>query len=584
MTRARIVPLAVGIACAVAAPAAAAVTVPLGAQPWQNSTEAGFAVTSGTTVRAPAGTYANGSWSGFSWCTPYRASRIQRAVVRAYRYHAASTVRVEVGPNADGSLGWSQAESSIPQGAVGLPIALEPLGSTCVGARTRQTGNQQVANQRIWDLALEDVVLSDDQGPSIDSFRIEGPQTAGWYTGPVTAVWTSSDNDLLRGVTGASVTGGSSVDRGNAADSAEVRSVLDPGADGPRTVKVWRNGGGGWGTAERSVEIRVDRTPPSVPVVTATPAARGQAPIVLAAGGSVDPPGGSGLARYELTGDGGQTVLRSATLTRAGSYEIRGRAVDVAGNASLWSLPIQVEVTSTVQPLVPSGTAGGGPSTAGLRDLSGVRLVQLGALRPRAKTRARTHLQLRPVWGTRSVVTGRFVTSGGSGAGGLEVLVQRPSGAVVGRGRTDARGRFRVVFTAASSGTYRIVAVGRPEVVGRAYVAIRPQLRLAPGIASRDSSGHLAVRLLPARRIVLYGRAEPARLVSGQLVQMEFLSRSGWLPLGRRVPVSPRGQWRVTYQVARPGAAKVLVRIVILGQPGSGLATGVSPSYVLWIP
>lgn len=566
MTRARIVPLAVGIACAVATPAAA-VTVPLGPQAWQSSTEAGFAVTSGTTVRAPVGTYANGSWSGFSWCTPYRASRIQRAVVRAHRYHAASTVRVEVGPNADGSLGWSQPESSIPQGAVGLPIALEPLGSTCVGARTRQTGNQQVAYQRIWDLALEDVVLSDDQGPSIDSFRIEGAQTAGWYTGPVTAVWTSSDNDLLRGGTGASVTGGSSVERGNAADGAELRSVLDPGPDGPRTVRVWRTGGVGWGTAERTLDIRVDRTPPSVPVLTATPAARGQAPIVLAAGGSVDPPGGSGLARYELTADGGQTVLRSATLTRAGGYEIRGRAVDVAGNASPWSLPIQVEVTSTVQPLLPSGTAGGGPSTPGLRALSGVRLVQLGALRPRMKTRARTHIQLRPVWGTRPVVTGRFVSSGGSGARGLDVVVQRPGGAVVGRGRTDARGRFRAAFATPSSGTYRIVAVGQPEVVGRAYVAVRPRLTFAPGIGST---------LHPGRRIVLRGRAEPARLVAGRPVQMEYRSGHQWLPLGRPSVVTKAGQWRLAYQVLRPGRASVEVRVVLPAQRGTGLAPGTS--------
>lgn len=566
MTRARSVPLAVGIACAVAAPAAA-VTVPLGAQPWQSSTEAGFAVTSGTTVRAPAGTYANGSWSGFSWCTPYRASRIQRAVVRAYRYHAASTVRVEVGPNADGSLGWSQPESSIPQGAVGLPIALEPLGSTCVGARTRQTGNQQVAYQRIWDLALEDIVLSDDQGPSIDSFRIEGPQIAGWYTGPVTAVWASSDNDLLRGVTGASVSSAASVDRGNAADGAELRSVLDPGADGSHTVKVWRNGGGGWGTAERSLEIRVDRTPPSVPVVTATPAARGQAPIVLAASGSVDPPGGSGLARYELTADGGQTVLRSATLTRAGGYEIRGRAVDVAGNASPWSLPIQVEVTSSVQPLVPSGTAGGGPGATGLRDLSGVRLAQFGALRPRMKTRARTHVQLRPVWGTRSVVTGRFVSGAGTGVRGLEVVVQRPGRAVVGRGRTDARGYFRVAFATPSSGTYRVVAVGQPEVVGRAYVAVRPRLTFAPGLGSG---------LQPGRRIALRGRAEPARLVAGRAVQMEYRSRGQWLPLGQRGIVTEKGEWMVNYTLVRSGSAAVRLRVVLRAERGNGLAPGTS--------
>jgi hypothetical protein len=579
------------LAIGIAEPAGAAVLVPLGTQQWQASTEAGFAVTSPTTLRAPAGSYQNGAWAGFSWCTPYRASRIHRVVVRAYRYHQSSVVRIEVGPNTDGSLGPSQPESTLPTGDPGTPISIDPLLTACVGARARQTGTQQVTFSRIWNLVLEDVVLSDDQGPSIDAFRLEGPQQAGWFTGPVTVVWSASDNDLLRGVTGAAITpGGDSIDRGDTADGTEMRSTLNPGSDGSHTVRVWRTGGNGWKTAEHTADIRVDRTPPSVPIVAASPAARGPAPIVLTASGSVDAPNGSGLARYEFTTDDGRTLLQTASITRVGRFDIRARAVDIAGNASAWSLPIQVEVTGPAQtaqpsgaPATPDGPAAPSATPGELPDLTGVRLATLGAARPRVRERPRTHLQLRPVWGSRGIVVGRFVRGDGTGLADVPVVARGPRGVDLGKARTDSTGRFRVSFRTTRSGTYSIVAVGRPEVGGRAYVAVRPTVAVDRRLISSSAYSDQMIALRPGRWIVVSGTAAPRRLMAGRAVQLQYRSGREWLPVGAPTTVNSRGRWVLRYRVARPGRVSVLMRVVLPGPRRLGFAQGMTSPFVVRI-
>jgi hypothetical protein len=573
------------IAMAISAPTAAAgILVPLGPQAWQSTHENGFAVTSATTLRAPAGSYAAGASGGFSWCTPYRATSIQRATFKAYRYHQTpSTARVEVGPRTDGSLGPSYVESTIPAGSGGFEIPVESLASSCVGARMRQTGAQQNSTQRIWDLVLANVVLSDDQGPTVDNLRLEGPQAAGWFTGPITVVWSGSDNDLLRGTTGATIlNGGQTVDRGDAADGVELRSTLDPGADGPHIVRAVRNGGGGWPVADRVIETKVDRNAPSIPVLSAAPTARGTAPIALSPTGSIDPPGGSGLTRYELTTDGGRTILQSASLTRVGRYDVRARAVDIAGNASAWSLPIQVEVTGT-QPGQPAAsetpTAEPPAAGGGLPDLTGVTLARLGATRPRVKVRARTYVQLRPIWGARSIVVGRFVGADRKGLNGATVVARTPTGETVGQTTTNPAGKFRLKFKGTVTGTYSIAVLGQPEVIGRAYVVVRPRIRLDRRIVSIRRGIGRTVALRPGRIIVVSGRAAPKRLVANRLAQLEYLGNGQWQSLGSPTAIDRRGRWKVRYALARPGRALVQMRVVVRGQRGLGFALGRTPRF-----
>ncbi len=340
------IPTILGTAAALALTATPAVsaTVTLGPQGWQTTNQVGLIPVGPTTIRSLPGYHPAGEYAGFTWCTPYRGTSIIGAHVVSYRYHKPTTTRIESSGHPDGSLGHTWPESQLPTGHPGHLDPLTDFKSRCVGARVRQTGSQDVAYHRIWDLVLQNVVLSDDQGPSVDTLRLDGPQKSGWFTGPVTVTWTSTDNDFHRGTTGASI-GSAAQERGDPADGRAVQAVLDPGPDGLRTVRAWRTGGGGWATAERTTEIRVDRTPPSIPTVIAVPDARGAGPITIAGDAAVDAPGGSGHDRYEYTTDQGRTLLTAASITRPGTYSVRARAIDKAGNASEWSLPLTVQVT-----------------------------------------------------------------------------------------------------------------------------------------------------------------------------------------------------------------------------------------------
>ena len=262
-------------AVALAAPAIAqaSAVVDLGPQPWAQSISAGFGISAATTIVAPAGTYSAGSNATFDWCTPYAASAIQGAVINVARAQAASPVVISAGPNADGSGGVSDPDSAIPTGSVGTNLVLNPLGSGCVSARVAQSAAGTSA-ARQWTVALSDVSLVDEQGPAVSGLQVAGPETSGWYTGTLKVFWQASDNQLLRGTTGVQVSDGPTLSLGDAADNTELSALVDSGADGPHTVTVYRTAGGGWPTAEESVTVNVDRTPPSVPQMIAPPAVR----------------------------------------------------------------------------------------------------------------------------------------------------------------------------------------------------------------------------------------------------------------------------------------------------------------------
>jgi hypothetical protein len=158
--------------------AQASAVVDLGAQAWLGATNAGFVAQSPTTITAAAGTFSAGSGAGFSWCTPYAASTIQSAVVNVARGQAASPVVISAGPNLDGSGGLSEADSAIPTGSVGTNLVLSPLGSACVAARVAQSAAGTSASRQ-WTVALSDVALVDEQGPSVSDLNVAGPETNG---------------------------------------------------------------------------------------------------------------------------------------------------------------------------------------------------------------------------------------------------------------------------------------------------------------------------------------------------------------------------------------------------------------------
>ncbi len=390
-----------------------------------------------------------------------------------------------------------------------------------------------------------------------------GPETNGWYTGPLTVFWQAADNQLLRGTTGVQVSDGSTVSLGDAADNTTLTATVDPGADGPHTVTVYRTAGGGWPTAEESVTINVDRTPPSVPQMIAPPP--GEYPVTLTTTPSSDGASGSGVARIEFTDDGGQTVLASNILTSPGAYTVAARALDNAGNASSWSAPIEIIVPASA-----SGSPGGSGSrgTASVLHLSRITIDEHlpGADAAIALTRT---------WGAHVTVDATLADGLGAPAPGARVTIADGVG-VLARGTTNSSGHVAISVPVRRSGTITITANGGGALV-RIDLRMRPLLALAAG--ERHAISGRPLTLGAHRTLTITGTASPTPLVAGQPVQLEYLLGGTWLPLGAPGTVTRSGRWRVRYAVARPGSALVRMRVLLPSQPGLSFAAGTSPVF-----
>jgi hypothetical protein len=542
--------------------AQASALIDLGAQGWLQGTTTGFGITGPTTIAAAAGTYSAGSSATVGWCSPFAASAIQSAVVHIVRAQAASPVIVSAGPNPDGSGGLSEPDSAIPTGTVGTNLVLSPLGSPCVSARIAQSALGTSASRQ-WTLALSDVSLVDEQGPSVSNLLVAGPETNSWYTGPLKVFWQAADNQLLRGVTGVQVSTGPTVNLGDAADNTELSATIDPGSDGPHRVTVYRTAGGGWPTAESSATINVDRTPPSIPQMIAPPA--GAYPVSLTTTPSTDGASGSGVARVEFTADGGHTVLSSNVLTRPGSYAVAARAIDVAGNASSWSSPISVVVPASA-----SGAPGGSGSQGGTAVLHLARITIDGRTPGSDAAIALTRTSGAHIQVSASVADGL-----GAPARGAQITVADATG-VLARGTTNAAGRIVIAVPVRRSGTIVLTANGGGALV-RINLLMRPLLTLAAG--ERHAIGGAPLRLGAHRLLTITGTASPISVVAGQPVQLEYLLGRAWLPLGVPGAVGRNGHWRVRYAVARPGSAVVRMRVLLPSQPGLRFAAGTTPVF-----
>jgi hypothetical protein len=539
---------------AIPAMATASASVDLGAQAWSGGASGGFALSGATLVSAVAGTYASGSDASFSWCDPYANSSISSAVVNAMRGQAASPVAISVGPSATGAGGLTRSDSQIAAASPGTNLALGGLSTQCIGAAVNQT-QTAASGARRWTLALGDVTLNDNQGPAVTNETIRGTEVNGWITSPITVFWSASDNQLLRGTTGVQVSDGPSQSLGDAPDSTELSSVVDPGADGTHTVTVYRTAGGGWPTAEASTVIHVDRTPPTVPQVVSPP--EGTYPVPLAATPSNDGLSGSGVARIEFTDDGGRTRLGGTSMTAPGTYEVQARAIDVAGNASSWSSPIQL--------VVPAGGAGG----------SGVRGVHLAHIRVAGRaTDASGTITLARTWGQFIAVDATLANGLGAPARAARVVLSDGHG-VLAVGSTNSAGRILLRLPVRRSGSVALTAGG--GALAHIELRMRPLLLLDPAIRHAIAGRPLT---LNSRRVLsVAGTAAPGHIVIGQPVELEYLLGRTWVPLGLPTAVSRSGHWRVTYTVSRPGSATVRMRVLMPSQPGLPFAASVTPAF-----
>jgi len=544
------------------ASAASGALADLGGQAWQSATTSGFAISSPTMITAPAGTYSAGSGAGMSWCSPYDQSSIESAVVTATRNQAASPVALTAGPNPDGSGGTSTPDSALTSGSSGTTVPITANGSACVGAAITQ---QSIATSpaRSWTLKLSDVVLNDLEGPAVSGLTVLGPHTNGWYTGPVTIEWQASDNALLRGTTGVQISAGPSVDLGDAADNTTLVTTLDPGADGPHTITAYRTGAGGWATATTETSINVDRTAPSVPQVLVQPTSTG--PLTITTSGSSDGATGSGVARIDLSIDGGLSVLAHPVLAFPGTYEVEARAVDVAGNQSAWSAP----TTLTVAPL--GGSPGSTPAGAGGRPDPGAVLHLADTTVDGHIPTATATWSLTRTYGTTFTVTGTIADALGVGAPQTPVLISDLDG-IVATTTTDLGGRFSLIVPVRRSSDLTLSAHGRGLLtVG---VTMRPVITLTA--REQRAIHHTPLPLARHRTIVLSGTVQPAAILAGQSLALEYRLGRNWLPLGLPTTIAADGSWRTSYPLTRPGRAVITVRVALQSAPGLPFAGAVS--------
>ncbi len=151
--------------------------------------------------------------------------------------------------------------------------------------------------------------------------------------------------------------------------------------DGAGNVSVWTPSAGTAGGA-----IRIDRGPPSDPVVTGGSASwQNSASVPLTASGATDSPGsGIGSYQWRTSTDGGITwsavqTGNPAIVTAAGTTVVQMRAIDRAGFTSSWS-PAVPDADSTVKidrtaPTAPA--VSGGSST--WQNVSGVTITATGS-------------------------------------------------------------------------------------------------------------------------------------------------------------------------------------------------------------
>jgi len=291
----------------------------------------------------------------------------------------------------------------------------------------------------------------------------------------------------------------------------------------------------------------------------------GAYPATLTTTPSTDGVSGSGVARIELTDDGGATVLASSVLTLPDTYRVQARAVDVAGNASAWSTPIEIVVPASA-----SGSPGGAGSRGGGAVLHLSDITVDGHAPDASATIALTR-----TWGTHLRVSATLADGLGHPAAGAHVAVADGRG-LLATGTTNASGRVVISVPVRRSGTMSLTADGGAPLV-TIDLRMRPLMTLSA--SERHAIAGHPMSLGLHRVLTVIGTAAPVSVAAGQPVQLEYLLGGSWLPLGAPGAVARNGHWRVRYVVARPGSALVRMRVVLPSQPGLPFAAGTTPVF-----
>jgi len=533
--------------------------------PWTMDTVLGrFQLIDQAAINAPADRYVAGTLAQARWCSPVAGTNLSliEGVITAYHTTAYPGTRVMSGAGFDAAgqpiRGTLTADAPGPQG-----VRVDAINGPCVYVRVQEGTTKTTTNRRLWGLKVNAAIYTDLIGPSVTTPTVTCPGTGGWCTGPLEVSWNSADNLLGRNGTRAEVDGGGSLLPTDTYEDGTHRVTgLDPGPDGPRLVRAVAEGAG-WNPAVAVTAIQVDRTAPSMPTTFTASTTSGPAPITLSAAGSTDQR--SGVAGYQFTTDGGRTVRRDPVLRDTGAYTVRARAIDQAGNTSVWTAPISVAVTQDTpsSAAVPPAILAQGP----LPDLSRAQLTSIRGTARNRVYRGQVVAYVKAKYRRATAIRGRFglaVARNPLRRATVFLLTSASATAPVGIAQTDRSGRFTLRFRPTRNGLYQLCAVGRPMVCRGVLVRVAPRVLLAKP----------ATTLAVGNSLRVSGMVVPGLWARGRLVRLEFRTRTGWVSAGKAGRIDRFGRFRLSYRLLVPLQSRYRVRLDV--GPRDALVSGFS--------
>ncbi|MFF5230826.1 ThuA domain-containing protein [Dactylosporangium sp. NPDC000521] len=234
---------------------------------------------------------------------------------------------------------------------------LEPLTNAAVatgakvGLYTLGAG-QKASKPASFDYFRISTAVADTTAPVATS-TVDGPQSNGWYTGPVTVTLAATDNAGGSGV--------AKIEYQVDADSTwtAYTAPVTVSGDGTHSVKFRASDKAGNVSAVQTATVKIDAT---APVTTAAfaPASdagwhNGATPVTLAATDA-----GSGVTKVEWSLDGGPWTpyTTPVNVTGNGQHELLYKATDAAGNAETLKSAL-LKIDGTAPTVIVAGLADG---------------------------------------------------------------------------------------------------------------------------------------------------------------------------------------------------------------------------------
>lgn len=389
--------------------------------------------------------------------------------------------------------------------------------------------------------------------------KVSGAQVAGasWQLCPATGATTNCTSGNKPG------------------DAITSLSALETPGDGDFLLKVWLVDEAGNQTSDNAappVHLRVDREAPSAVFASRDPA--NPATIAIQA---TDATSGLATGSIEIKPQASSAwksvpaTVNAGTLTATlpdeqlpdGTYDLRGRAVDAAGNE---------RTTSTL--------ADGTPVTVTLPVRAKTKLFggHARVTRRRGRTRTKLASSVRVPFGARTRVQGKLVDASGRAMPGtiLQVL-EKPR-----RPRANFKARRTVKTSASGTFSFRTPRGGTSRTIRVRYPGtptIRPSQRdirvAVPAKSTLNASRHkVNVGAVVRFSGTLLGGHVPA---AGKLVQLQALVNGRWQVFANP-RANARGRWQHRYRfIGNYRAARLAFRVRIPRDPSYPFAVGTSP-------